>query len=270
MIILIIIFAALVLAVAIIALAAVRRVDRGPRNTGFQADPDAAKQWAEIAGRHDAERGYEERAMSSEGYRYIRDLRDKIRDGLPSTTAVHTALKGLEAYKAFSADTYLRRELDKDDLKGLVLASDACIAEWGLRRDEIDKACTIASDCEDAEEKRQCLKLVDEIFYLLCRDARVTYTCPPVDGRHFRNTVTVKRADLLEMAGMPPEGAPDIKDDPEERRKLLARDGFRCVRCGRSPISGGRLVLAWIEAKRDYETICDMCGHERPAGRGPA
>lgn len=273
MLIIITIAAAAVAAIAAGGFFAVRAVDtheERKKAAARRAGESKLSEWEGLAKSHDVSKGYEERFSGSDAWKACKAAENGIRSRLEEILAgtgalpLDARLADSAAFRSFDAARYVKENFDADEIRACLEAVQGVRQLAEEMQGALDEACVLSYDSRDPLEKAKCEELLDATFAMLAPGLKIAYSCPPEDGRRYSSSQVLGENELLGLLGEDAEieeGTPVTA--PEKRRRLMAVDGFRCRRCGRSPLSGGRLRLEWDPYEERFVTLCENCGTER-------
>lgn len=253
-------FAAILVLIGGAGFLAVRRINKGPSGSPKAPDEEKLKEWEAMAGGYKAGRKTEEAVTASEPWKMLDTVQAAIDGRMRVPMSASVTLHSLEDYKAFDPVEWLREGSDAEELKDLLRQSDRALALWRDVRHDIDKACVAACDEADAAVKDACLERAGAMLEGLSGDFAVRYSYhDPATGRNYAYKRSAPRAAIAELAGET-RAAPDGADgDPARRHRELLKSGYRCARCGRSPLTGGVLKIYPVPGGA-WECLCDNCG----------
>ena len=246
----------LILAVAAFAVVAINKSGTGSKN--FEISEDKANQWSNMASQYDAGKGREDRIQDRETYDSVSEVCIRIKSELKTGISTPVKLDSIDAVTKFDPESYLRDMSDRSEMEDLLAASDERVAAWKKNRTEIDWMCVLSHDTADPLCRRVCDELIDAVYESLSPDPAFECKYTGENGRMFSQVKRLPRNALLKLLGRTPEMAPGPDADIRFRRKELERAGFRCERCGRSPLTGATLRVAGGPNK--YEVLCERCG----------
>lgn len=219
-------------------------------------------EWTALAEKHDAVKGYEDMFSGSEAYQACKNFLAAAKKGVAALEEEYgtsleqaAALSGSGEFLSFAPGAWLKENMDADDLRALARLSDAVYGLGQELEQQADQACVMAYDSDNDLEKSKCREFLEEAFALLSPSMRITYTCPPENGRAYKNRAFITRDGFAGLAGMSAANRPD----QSARRKALAADGFRCKRCGRSPMSGGLIRPVFDQHEKRHVALCENC-----------
>lgn len=255
--------AALVLVVALAAAAASRKVLRAEAEEKKRDDDKKAEEWARLASRHDPEKGYAEAMAGSDAYRAMTSLGTELKSALRGSMQIDKQLPDADSFEAFELETGLLPEIDMDERRQYADWSDERAQATLEYRSRIDKACVMAATSQSEAERTLCMKEAERIYGMLDTGITVHLSAPAADGVHtLRKDIRISRNEVLRLAGR--EEDPDGNADAVRRYHVLQKAGFRCCRCGRSPLVGVSLYVRRDGLTGQDECLCGDCG----GGRG--
>lgn len=264
--------ALLVVIVIIVGIAAIviRRVSESEKLAAkkrFQPPAERQAEWSNLTQRHDAKKGYDDRYAGSDGYELCREFLGKavdaaktagavISDDEMSVSGVAASVESAAAAEAFDPVEYLKQNFDLDDIRQMLsVAKNLERAGKSLEQD-MDQACVAAYDSKDPLEKKKCGEMIEAALSVLEPGVRIDATYMRPDGR--TGTVS-KQADVSILARLAGEKYRKPAMRLRDRARALSSDGFRCRRCGRSPLSGGHMHPVQDESGK-FTVLCDDCG----------
>lgn len=260
---------AVVLLIAAVAAIAVSRVNNSEKIASgrtFKAGNDKQAEWSALSKQYDPEKGYEDSFTESDGYQlckaFLEVVEETVRDrcGDFVLSGIRAPVKSLAEAEALDPEEYLKSNFDFEELVQMHEAILACAAIGTEMSQEADCACVAANDSKNRIEQARCRDMLSKAFRILEPEILVLADYPTGDGR----TGTVEKhagIGLLSKLARKPDY--DLGMAPGARAKALAPDGFRCRRCGRSPLSGGRIVPVWNPYGEQYEALCGDCHNNK-------
>lgn len=248
--------AVLMLAACVGAVYASKRINR--EEPKVRGAPDAAKtsEWSKLAAGHDPENGYKKAAAGCPAYRNLSGIAQDLEKTLPGSMRITLTLKDDAELVRWTLDDNLFPELDMSEREAYAHWSETRGKTWQDRREEIDKACAEGWVQENEADKNACIKEASKIHRLLDTGLSVRVSAPMADGVHTaRREYYIRPEEIRRLAGAAPKRIPDV------RRHYMAASaaGFRCERCGRSPLSGGTLYVVNDPVTGRNECLCGGC-----------
>ncbi len=260
MIIMIVLLAAVLLLIIGIAAVAVVLINRsGDHSKDFKLSEEKANEWSNMASGYDADKGAQNRIQDRETYDSVNEAVQRIVGQLCTGISTPVKLDSVDAVSKFDPEAYVREMFDVSEMEDLLEASDERIRVWKESKTEIDWMCVLAHDTMDPLCQRMCNELINNLYKVLSPDPAFDCKFVGENGRMFSQTKRLPRHVLLKLLNRKPEPLLGPDGDMKFRRKELERAGFRCERCGRSPLTGASLRVTGGPNK--YEVLCERCGN---------
>lgn len=247
---------AAVAAVAIGAYAISAKIMKGPKQSQEIVSREAVSEWSGLTRKHDPEKGRQAAASSSEAYQDLMRIYKDLSENLPGSMHLRIRLQDEAAFRNYDVDTDFAPFIDMDERKQYLSWAAARHDRWSELRDEIDRACASGA-MSDEPSRSMCMELADKIYDMLSTDLTLDLEAPADDGVHtLKGVQHVLWQKLSALAG---EGAHRDGPDIMARYQILKDAGFRCVLCGRSPVSGGVLQAAKDPVTGRMVCLCGGC-----------
>ena len=251
------VLAAVMAAIGLTGYLLVRRVGRGPEDKTHKVDGEKLKEWSAAAESYDASRAQAEQKRESEAWKTVQSAVREARRLADGVMSVDVRCASLAEYRGFDAEKWFAEHMDESDAVFWADLSDRTLEAWRGTRDKLDLGCAMAMD-EPPGTRDACLEAVASAAADLSGDLVVRYSyADPASSRRYNYARYIPRDRLLAIAGRRPDPDEGPDGHPVGRNKILAAAGYRCSRCGRSPLSGIRLK-AWDDGGTG-ECTCDGC-----------
>lgn len=253
----ILIIVVMMLAVAFLGFFLVKFVNNGQKTYDTRIDDAKLSEWESAAAKYDAGAKKETQYALSGAWRAMRDTGQKAEAHMSSLMRVPVKLGTMAEYKAFDAAQWAKDGgLDLDEIQAWLRLSDRAKDAWRALQHDFDCACTEVIDEPDEEIRNACWKIADSILARLSGDLSVEYTFIAGEKK-YTSTQVLSRAWMRNVLGMD-----DDRDDPmnqclTERHGFMKQAGYRCRRCGRSPLSMADLRI--IRTPVGHECLCENC-----------
>lgn len=253
----ILIIVVLMVALAFIGVFLVKFVNEGHKQYDSRIDDAKLAEWENAAKKYDTKAKKTQEYSLSGAWRAMRDVGQNAEARMPDLMRVPVKLKTMAEYKAFDAVMWARDGgIDMDEVQAWLRMSDKAHDAWRDLKHEFDSACTEVIDEPDDEIREACWQMADKILSRLSGDLCVEYTF--IDGeKKYTSTQVLPRSWMRGVLGMD-----DDRDDPAnqvlpDRHAFLRKHGYRCRRCGRSPLSGADLKVC--NTPVGQECLCENC-----------
>lgn len=270
LVVLMVVFLAVIGIIVGIAAVVVRRVSESEKLAAkkrFQPPAERQAEWSSLTQGYDTKKGYDDRYAGSDGYELCREFLAKaidaarkagavISDDGMSVTGIVVKAESAAAADALNPEEYLKQNFDLDDIRQMLAVARNLERAGKSLEPDMDQACVAAYDSRDPLEKKKCGEMISEALSALDPGIRIDATYVLPDGR----TGTVpKLADISVLARLAGEKYRKPAMRLRERARAMSADGFRCRRCGRSPLSGGHMHPVQDETGK-FTVLCDDCG----------
>lgn len=220
-----------------------------------ETDPVKLAEWQSSARTYDAEKAVHERFMGHEAYKAAVSLEEAVRDHPGRRSMILKAnLPSLEAYRSFDAIQYAEEHIDRDEALELLSVSSDMRELQHTYMPAFDQACVMMADEPDDSVKAACRKKLLQVMDMMRDDLLVIYAYTAENGKTYHDTAAVGLDIVSSLAG---RNGTMHRSSMLKRFLLLESKGFRCERCGRSPLSGAELAIC--DSPVGPECLCQDC-----------
>ncbi|MCM1296568.1 MAG: hypothetical protein NC311_13610 [Muribaculaceae bacterium] len=231
-----------------------RKVNSDPVDYAAKIDKEKLAEWEDAAKNFDGAKTQRESCESSEAWQAAHDVGVRARQAFPGGLVVKTGLQSLDDYKSFDAKKWLRANSDSEEAARWLRLSEQALSAWRELRHDIDCAAVMVSDEADPKAKKAGIKELEDALMHLSGQLVVQYSfTDAASGKSYVNTQAVPARFLAKIMGNPDYECEDIM----ARHAFLFERGFRCRRCGRSPLSGAYLMPG--DGPTGRECLCENC-----------